>query len=162
MGSVVVHRLAGALLVAGMLVGCASLTRAPREEPFRISQIAGEGDAARRASTRLVLGGLEAEASGHSERGRSLFERALQVDPNNPYAFLALARNAQERGAMTQCEHFVEQAEALLRLEDAPPGVFVHVQGLRGILGSPQQLRAAEEASPTVWGDGRLDARELR
>lgn len=154
--------LAGAWLVAGMLVGCAGLTSAPREEPFRISQIAGQGDAARNASTRLVLAGLEAEASGHAARGRSLFERALQVDPNNPYAFLALGRNAQEYGATARAEQFLDQAEALLRLEDAPPGAFVHVEGLRGALGSPQRLREAGEASPEVWGDGRLDARELR
>lgn len=150
------------LLTVALLIGCAGTGRTPRVEPFRISQIAGEGDAARKASIRLVMGGLEAETAGNANRGRSLFERALQVDPNNPYAFLALARSACEAGAAEPCEDFLEQAEALMRLEDAPPGAFVHVEGLRGGLGSAQQLRYAEEASPAVWGDGLLDARELR
>jgi len=152
----------GVLLVAAGLFGCAGVGRTPRVEPFRISQIASEGDAARKASVRLVLGGLEAESAGNMARGRSLFERALQVDPNNPYAFLALARSACEAEAPEQCLHFLEQAEALMRLEDAPPGAFVHVEGLRGVLGSAQQLRYAEGASPAIWGDGLLDARELR
>ncbi|MCP3983202.1 MAG: hypothetical protein GY723_02375 [bacterium] len=156
------RRWIGVLLAVGGLFGCAGVARTPRVEPFRISHVVEQGDAARRASTRLILGGLDAEAGGNVTRGRSLFERALQVDPTNPYAFLALARSAQQRGAASQCEHFLEQAEASMRLEGAPPGAFVHIDGLRGVLGSAQGLQAAERASPAVWGDGKLDARELR
>ncbi len=154
--------LVGVWVLALATSGCAAFGPAPRAEPFRISHVVGAGDAARRASTRLVLGGLDAEAEGNASRGRSLFERALQVDPTNPYAFLALARSAEARGDATQGVHFLEQAEVLLRLEDAPAGALMHATGLRGALGDAAALREAERAFPGVWADGRLDALELR
>ena len=58
----------------------------------QLSRVAGEGDPARRASMRLVLSGLDADEAGRSAEASSLYERALQVDPTNPYAWLALAR----------------------------------------------------------------------
>ena len=62
-----------------------------------------------------------------------------------------------------------EQAETLLRLEQAPPGASLHVRGLQGALGAQRGDRGAEvllaqaaRGAPQIWGDGQLDALELR
>jgi len=142
---------------------------APRVPPFTISEVVAEGDATRRASTRLVLRGIEADMSGDEPRARATYQRALQVDATNPYAFLALARFEVERGDALRAASMVDQAETLLKLEEAPEGALVHVRGLRGMLGTREGdrqgaswLRDAEAAAPDVWADGRLDAYELR
>lgn len=141
----------------------------PRVEPFRISDIVTEGDATRRASSRLLLRALEADVARDSHRARSLFQRALQVDSTNPYAFLTLARFEAQHGSVEQGLSYLGQADALLMLEEAPGGALIHAQGLRGSLlrragdaGSEPLLGAAAAALPDAWADGQLDASELR
>ena len=109
-GSALIRGRAPLPLLVALVLGCAGFVSAPQVEPFRIGDVAGEGDAARRASTRLVLGGLDAEASGNASRGRSLHERALQVDPTNPYAFLALGDQSLAAGRMDEAEAYYQRA----------------------------------------------------
>lgn len=148
--------------------GCASLGP-PRVEPFRVSDAATLGDPTRRASTRLVLRGLDADVERDLPRAESLYLRALQVDPTNPYGFLALARHAAQRGQVEKGLSYADQALTLLRLEQAAPGAELHVRGLQGALGAQRGDRAAEallaqasRGAPQVWDDGQLDASELR
>jgi len=163
-----VSRRLALLLLLVVAPGCLLPPR-ERVEPLRISQRVGQGDASRRASLRLVLDGLDAEVARDAPRARSLYQRALQVDPTNPYAFLALARQAAEKGHIPLGLTYLQQAAAWLAEDPAREAARVHLEGLRGALlrqqGAPEGLallRHAAELAPGVWGDGRLDARELR
>jgi tetratricopeptide (TPR) repeat protein len=129
--------------------------------------VAGAGDAARRASMRLVLSGLESDEAARSAEASSLYERALQVDPTNPYAWLALARQEVFEGDPDRGLANLDKAESLL----APDGAAAaHVAGIRAAglraVGQPELavpfLREARERAPEVWADGKLDAAELR
>ncbi|MGH7289478.1 MAG: tetratricopeptide repeat protein [Myxococcota bacterium] len=136
-------------------------------ESLRLSTVAAEGDAARRASMRLVMLGLDADTRGRSAEASSHYERALQVDPNNPYAWLALARQEVFEGDPERGLADLDKAQALLGADERAAA---HVAGIRGAgldavgrpsLGAPF-LREARERAPGPWGDGMLDARELR
>ncbi len=90
------RRLALFVLLVGV-AGCAGPSRFSRE-PVRLSDLASEGDPARRASLRLVTRGLDSDSGGQAQLALSQYERAIQVDPNNPFAYLAIARHHVERG----------------------------------------------------------------
>ena len=103
-------------------------------------------------------------------RARS-YERALQVDANNPFAYLALARQAVEGGDGASALEYLDQAELLLGAEDLrSPRVEPHLAGLRGAAlraqgdarGASELLAHASELAPSVWDDGQLSAEELR
>lgn len=140
-------------------------------ETFRLSSVAGEGDARQRASTRLVLDGLAADAALRPDAAVVLYERALQLDPTNPWAFLALARHRVEGPTPRAALPALDQAEAMLRSRgELAPGVEAHLLGLRGsVLLTDERrdealplLRRARELSPSIWSDARLEAEELR
>lgn len=159
-----------ALLVLGGCSVAAGPGMRPAEPAFRVSEVAGQGDPARRASMRLVLQGLDDDAAWRPAVAIGAYERALQVDPNNPYAWLALARHEVEHGDPQQALAQLDKAEALLDAEGASRGAWVHVQGLRGeaLRAAGSQARAlpyleeARRRAPDVWADGSLDASELR
>jgi tetratricopeptide (TPR) repeat protein len=166
-------RLAGLLAAAALLSGCAGggglFTSAP--EPLHLHEIAGDGDAARRASQRLVLQGLASDSDGQTRLARTSYERALQVDANNPFAYLALARQSVEGGDGDAALEYLEQAELLLEAEDQrSPRVEAHLAGLRGAAlrerGDAARanplLEQASELAPAIWDDGALSADELR
>jgi tetratricopeptide (TPR) repeat protein len=161
------------VIAFGGLSGCASLFGSGNNEvrPLRITDVAEDGDAARRASVRLVDDGLVADADGDEARAQARYERALQVDASNPYAYLAIARHHVETLDPQRALQFLDRADALLRMQgDPPPGVQVHLIGLRGgalydsgdITAGVELLDRARELSPSVWGDGALHPNELR
>lgn len=162
-------KLALALALVGFTLGCAgSSSRFGRVEALRLSQVESQGDAARRASMRLCADGLRADAAHRSAPARSQYERAIQIDPTNPWAYLVLARHEVAGGEAARALESLRQAETLLRGEDAlSPEVEPHLQGLRGAAlraagrGGELELERAARLSPEVWGDGRLDADEL-
>jgi tetratricopeptide (TPR) repeat protein len=136
-------------------------------EPLHLSRVAREGDPARRASMRLVLSGIDADEAGRSAEASSLYERALQVDPTNPYAWLALARQEVFEGDPDRGLANLDKAETLLVSDETAAA---HVAGIRaaglravgqGALAEPF-LREARERAPAAWADGKLDAAELR
>jgi hypothetical protein len=139
--------------------------------PVRLTSVASAGDAARRASTRLALEGLDADASAQPALAADRYARALQVDPTNPWVYLALARHRLDEARPADALAALDQAESRLRAEGAlAPGVEIDVIGLRGwalvASGNADRgaslLRDAAQSAPGVWGDGRLDASELR
>jgi len=139
--------------------------------PVRISSVASAGDPARRASTRLALEGVDADAAAQPAVAADRYARALQVDPTNPWVYLALARHRLDEGRPSEALAALDQAEARLRVEGAlAPGVEVDVIGLRGSAfvasGNADRgaalLREAAQSAPDIWGDGHLDAAELR
>jgi tetratricopeptide (TPR) repeat protein len=167
-------RAAAAALLVALLAGCSAtgaLSPAPTVEPIVLSEMAGRGDPARRASQRLVLDGLDEDEAARPAAALAQYERALQVDPTNPWAWLALARHEIDEGDPARALSFLDKAEALLRSDGTDPlRVEPHLVGLRGeaftALGRTREglelLRRARASAPAVWSDGRLDAAELR
>jgi tetratricopeptide (TPR) repeat protein len=141
-------------------------------EPIRVSELLEDGSAVRRASMRLVLDGLDDDARGDSSRAQSRYERALQVDAHNPYAYLAMARHDIDAGNPDRALAYLDRARALLaRQGEIPPRVEVQLSGLRGSAlylksgnddESMRYLDRANALAPEVWGDGTLSADELR
>lgn len=140
------------------------------ETPWRLQDVAHEGDGARLASNRLLLDALS-DRSADTPRADERIRRALQVDPTNPWAYLVMAREQVTRGSAPEGLAALDQASALLRREgEIPPAVGVHFTGLRGVArlnmddpeGAAQFLSEASRRAPDVWSDGRLDASELR
>lgn len=150
------------------VAGEVPLAQAP---PLHLSELALEGDPARRASMRFVLEGLDADEAGSTDEAASLYGRALRVDPSNPYAYLALARQRAEGEDPAHALPYIEKARALLAAQKAEtPSVEAHLCGLRALAleaaGRGEEAKAdmarAKALAPDVWNDGRLDAVELR
>ncbi len=146
-------------------------TPEPILEPIRVSDAVGLGDPARRASTRLVVQGLDADQAGETERAQGSYERAVQVDATNPYAYLALARHHLDGSDIEHATHLIDQAAALFEAEGMrEPRVGVHLIGLRGRAMQMSEedadaalyLDRAAVMAPAVWGDAYLSAEELR
>ena len=160
----------GALLVLVLMLGCATGGRlGGGPEALRLSELADEGDASRRASLRLCADGLDADVDGRRVAALDQYERAIQIDPMNPYAYLVLARHDLEAGDPVRALEYLNQAEMLLESEDAlSPEVEAHLVGLRGAalrdMGGAGEgyLEQARRLAPTVWDDGQLTAAELR
>lgn len=62
---------------------------------------------------RCVEQGKSLLAKGERERAREWFERALSLDPNNPYAYYYLARHALLDRRPDQAQAFASRAQAL-------------------------------------------------
>jgi tetratricopeptide (TPR) repeat protein len=174
MGDVIAWVAAALVVIASGCVGPGG-GRVETVTPIRVSDAVGLGDPARRASTRLVVQGLEADAAHAYERARGSYERAIQVDATNPYAYLALARHYVDLEAADPRDAersllLIDQAAALFEAEDMrEPRVGVHLMGLRGramrTTGQEEDaalyLDRARALSPAIWGDEYLSAEEL-
>jgi len=162
------------LLPVLLLLGCAlpgAYFPSIGGEGLHLSELSGQGDAARRASLRLVLEGLDADAAGRPDRALGLYEQALRVDSVNPYVYLAMARHFAESENPDRALRFLDQSESLLAAEDAKgPRVEAQLVGIRGVVyaadGNSEEaallLKRARQLAPRTWSDGRLSAEELR
>jgi tetratricopeptide (TPR) repeat protein len=167
--------LAAAVLVAwgwiALAGGCAGPTRALRGAALRIAEIDHLGDARRQASMRLVVEGLDAEIASAPQRALGRYERAIQIDPGNPFAYLALTRYYAAIADSERALEHLDRAQSLL----VPYPAFYrsaepHLWGLRGwafeeagrLMEAGSFLAEARALAPSVWDDGRLDASELR
>jgi tetratricopeptide (TPR) repeat protein len=129
------------------------------------------GDARRQASMRLVVEGLDAEIAATPERALSRYQRAIQIDPGNPFAYLTLARYY---AAIADPERALEHLDRAQSLLDPDAAFYAstepHLRGLRGwaLVAAGRRSEAgpllaeARRLAPSTWGDGRLDASELR
>jgi tetratricopeptide (TPR) repeat protein len=160
-------RLAAALLGSALALACQTGLARRGGATVHLSHEAGTGDPARRASMRLVLSGLDADEGGRAAEASSLYERSLQVDPTNPYAWLALARQEVFEGDPDRGLADLDKADALLASDDAAAAHLAGIRaaGLRAV-GQPALaepfMREAQERAPAAWADGKLDAAELR
>jgi len=164
------------IALGGALSGCVGGQRfvpgfTPTVEPLTASAALGLYDSTRDASLRLVIAGLDEDESGQPARALASYQRAIRVDPTNPFAFLALARHHLEDGSLDEASAFLDQARSLFESEQSlGPAVDVWGLGLRAGIerGRGRDDRAdalferARALSPTVWGDERLSASELR
>ena len=138
--------------------------------PVRATDFVMQGDAARRASMRLVVQGLDADERKDFPSARASYERSIQVDATNPWSYLALARYYLEQGEAQRVGPLLDQSAALFEAEGLrEPRVGVHLIGLRGgaygSLGQDTEaqlyIERAQTLAPLVWGDGQLQAGEL-
>jgi Tfp pilus assembly protein PilF len=167
-GAVWLRLVASVALVA--LAGCALRIAPPAQKPLHLSAAAQQGDATRRASMRLLLQGLDADAAGRSDAALSSYERAIQVDSTNPYAYLTLARHEVEAKHWDRASEALDQAALLFGEEGGTPGVEAHLSGLRGAVAAGKGYGAqagplldrASRLDPSAWADGQLSAEELR
>ncbi len=167
--SILIAAAALAFGCAQLAFGCAQL-QLPGQPAPRVSDVTN-GDNQFRASQRLVIEGLEADELGDAARARGRYERALQIDANNPWVYIALARHYVEAGDPGRALSYLDRAEALLDAQEpASPGAKVHCDGLRGaalalegnLAEAQPLLDSAARSAPDVWGDGVLSASELR
>ena len=155
-------------ILSGFGFGCR--TSGLARETGRVSR-ATTDDPVRRASTRLVVDGLSAEVSGATARAFSRYQRAVQIDPGNPYAQLALARYWIEVGDPALAIAHLDHAELLFESKESSESDFeAHLLGVRGLAmqelyppdGGRALLESARRASPQVWDDGWISPEELR
>jgi tetratricopeptide (TPR) repeat protein len=161
------------LAVCLVSAGCRHSTSVRFEDSvpaLRIGELAGQGDAARRASIQLTLRGLDYDVDGRTNQAAGQYLRALQVDATNPYAFLAVARQEADGLQPMKALPFLDKSSALVAAQGEDPRVEAHLEGIRGqaLHASGEYERArpylerAALLAPDVWSDGRLDAEELR
>ena len=158
-----------ALAGAVALTGCALRIAPPGGASLHVADAAQDGDATRRASMRLLLQGLDADSAGRTNAALSSYERAIQIDATNPYAYLALARHEVDEQRWRRAREALDQAELLFG-EEGAPGVEAHLAGLRGAVDAGKGYGAkaeplldrASRLAPSAWGDGQLSAEELR
>lgn len=164
-----------ALLAPAGMLACESLPGAPgaatRDEAVTLEEVIDSGDDQRRASNHLVDQGLEADQLADAGRALDRYELALQVDPGNPWAYLALARHQVDRDEPRRALASLDRCRTLLeRRGEVSPRVETQLMGLRGAalaaLGRQAEARPllteAQRRAPSVWDDGRLTAEELR
>jgi len=172
-------------VLACALAGCAG-GGAPKSQrgagPLRVSDLEDGGDPRRGASLWALNRGLAYASAGKPARALVEYERAIQVDATNPYAYLALSRHYLEGGDADRALRNLNQAELLFGLvgegaarEQEGAGdeferIRPHLDGLRGgaLLAAGREAEArpllerAREGAPEVWGDGNLSAEEFR
>lgn len=165
-----------ATLMLAALAGCVAGQRfvpqlRPAAPPLTASGAIGLDDSERDASLRLVISGLDEDQAGRPARALANYQRAIRLDPTNPFAFLALARHHLEDGAFDEASAFLDQARSLFESQQRlGPSVDVWGFGIRAGIdrGKGRNDRAdalferARALSPEIWGDERLSAAELR
>jgi tetratricopeptide (TPR) repeat protein len=159
-------------LVVGTLVACAGLNLSgPSEQPLTVSAALGQTDPTRDASLRLVIVGLDEDTAGRPGRALASYQRAVRVDPTNPFAYLALARHHLDAGSVDEASAFLDQARSLFESEQRlGPSVDVWGIGLRAGIDRAElrdeladtRFDMARELAPEIWYDEHLSAAELR
>lgn len=91
----------------------------PETPPSVVAMIDASTPSNVAAATRLVEASRKDSSSGDSETAIEKLERAIAVDPNNPYAYYFLAEAHFRRGTYDQSIAFAEKA-ALLSARTSP------------------------------------------
>jgi len=162
-------------LTMASLTACAgfdfSRSRGPEVRPLTVSGALGQIDSTRDASLRLVIEGLDADTGGRPDRALASYQRAVRVDPTNPFAYLALARHHLENGSLDEADAFLGQTRALFENgQGLGDDVDVWGIGLRAGIDrarglderADQRFEAARTLSPEIWADEHLSSAELR
>ena len=117
----------GHLLLAVLLIsGCAALSRESAREnelrravledrSFTVETVPAEGPAHRAASFRLAAEGYRALRGGQLQEAEDRLEKALSVDPRNPFSYLYLAEIRSREGNARQAIILLHQAEVLFQ-----------------------------------------------
>jgi tetratricopeptide (TPR) repeat protein len=159
-------------LVVGSVAACAGLNLSgPSDQPLTTSAALGQTDLTRDASLRLVIAGLDEDTAGRPGRALASYQRAVRVDPTNPFAYLALARHHLEAGSVDEASAFLDQARSLFESQQhLGPSVDVWGIGLRAGIDRAElrdeladsRFERARVLAPEIWRDEQLSAAELR
>ncbi len=180
-----------ALVFSFLLSGC--VTTGTGESPFPPSELFGEPPPAgvarpdpavyvpssrlvlpatdglpphRVASLRLAERGARELAAGQDEAGGRSLDRAVALDPGNPYAFYLIAVLRHRQGAFGQSLAFLRKAEILLRADRPWLSETYLLMGLnQEALARPQEALRLYEAALALDPDqeiARGRAAELR
>ena len=121
------HVAFGHLLLAVLLIsGCASLGRESAREnelrravledqSFTVDAVPPDAPAHRAASFRLAAEGYRALRGGKLQDAEDRLEKALSVDPRNPFCYLYLAEIRSREGETQQAIILLHQAEVLFQ-----------------------------------------------
>jgi Flp pilus assembly protein TadD len=112
------------------------------------------------ASLQLTDEGRRLLASGQSDKAASVFQKAISLYPNNPYAYYYLAQSRYRKGELAQSLAPLRQAELYL---SGDPTWLARVYALRGQIyeGQTQTEDARSQYQKALSLDFRnLDARE--
>ena len=175
------------MVFACLLAGCLARSTPDRlgsAGPLRVSELNDGGDPRRGASLWALSRGLAYATDGQPSRALVEYERAIQVDATNSYAYVALSRHYLELGDAERALRNLDQAELLFgfdaRDERRPQKgtaesreferIRPHLDGLRGgaLLAQGREeegrwlLERARASAPTVWRDGHLSAGEFQ
>ncbi len=113
----------GTLLLAVLFIsGCAALGRGKAHEKelrravledqsFTVEAVPADAPAHRAASLRLAAEGYRALRAGRAEEAEDRLEKALSVDPRNPFCYLYLAEIRFGEGETQQAIILLHQAE---------------------------------------------------
>jgi tetratricopeptide (TPR) repeat protein len=165
-------------LIACGLTACTSLNLPSSfgrgQSPLTVSDALGATDPTRDASLRLVITGLDDDSAGRTSRALASYQRAVRVDPTNPFAYLALARHhleADSAASTAEASAFLDQARSLFESQQQlGPSIDVWGIGLRAWVDrlesrdeqADSRFDAARALSVEIWRDERLSAAELR
>ena len=85
------------IALGSLAIGCVGMGSLAGSDPsLRLTDLGAFGDPARRASMRLCIEGLYLDEQGRDSAALSQYQRAIQVDSTNPYAYLSLAQHEIE------------------------------------------------------------------
>lgn len=183
-------RIAAAALAALLGGGCATLDRGespfPSAPPPQVEAVpaarpdpavyvpagplvlpAVEGQAPHRAAAlRLVDRAARDLVEGRDEEASRELDRAVRVDPSNPYAFFLIALHRHRQGAFAQSLAFARKAEILLRGDARWLAETYLLMALnQEALARPREALRLYEAALDLYPDGALArgrAAELR
>jgi len=117
----------GYLLLGALLIsGCAALSRESAREAelkravledrsFTVETVPVDAPAHRAASFRLAAEGYRALRGGRLQEAEDRLEKALSVDPRNPFCYLYLAEIRSREGETRQAIILLHQAEVLFQ-----------------------------------------------
>lgn len=114
------------LLVLLVIAGCAVLGRESvrerqlrravlEDQSFTVEEAPAEAPAQRTASFRMAADGYRALRSGQLQEAEDKLEKALSVDPRNPFCYLYLAEIRFREANIQQALILLNQAEVLFQ-----------------------------------------------
>jgi len=114
------------LLVVLLISGCAALSRESarekdlrravlKDQSFTVDVVPADAPPHRAASFRLAAEGYRALRGGKSQEAEDSLEKALSLDPRNPFCYLYLAEIRSGEGETRQAVILLRQAEVLFQ-----------------------------------------------